>query len=220
MEWLKQQFAALKDQGHPEHRRVKIALIALFGLAAFLIFSAAPGQTVPRELSPEPMTSEGPVPEEVGAAGTGAFAEGQLDSVLVVHIAGAVVEPGVYRLPLGARVHDAVAMAGGFLKDAAAGSVNLARTLVDGEQVWVLMESEFASVAVTEGGMLATQGLLNLNRADAASLEDLPGIGPTLAARIVDYRNRNGPFGKASDLLEVSGIGEKLFAGLKDLVTT
>lgn len=131
-----------------------------------------------------------------------------------VHVHGAVTTPGLYRLSEGARVVDAVAAAGGLTDDADAGAVNLARTLLDGEQVRVPVIGETPPAAGADSA-----GRVRVNAADAAALETLPGIGPALAQRIIAWRTDNGPFRSVEDLLAVPGIGEKVLAGLRDLVT-
>ena len=143
---------------------------------------------------------------------------------IYVHIVGFVRHPGLYRLDSGARVVDAVFAADGFSAKADQSSINLARILTDGEQVFVtgLGNGWRAGNPVSSGGesvkLKSASGLINLNRADEASIESLPGVGPTLAARIVDWRLANGGFKSKADLQKVSGIGDKLFAKLKDLV--
>jgi len=131
--------------------------------------------------------------------------------VVKVHVVGEVQNPGLYELTLGSRVEDAISAAGGFEQDAVQHSVNLARTLSDGEQIVVLGESD---IAAGESG-----GLISINRADIEQLDKLPGVGPSLAARIIDLRTQLGSFSDIRQLREVSGIGEKLFANIKDLVT-
>jgi competence protein ComEA len=125
-----------------------------------------------------------------------------------VHITGEVKRPGVYQISPGMRLFEAIGLAGGFTKSAIQDSVNLARVINDGEQI------------VVSGGESAsnTDNLIHLNRATASELDSLPGIGPTLANRIVDYREANGSFGKVGDLQKVAGIGDKLFSGIKELV--
>ena len=133
-----------------------------------------------------------------------------------VHIVGEVKTPGVYALEVGSRLFDAVVAAGGFLRDADQASVNLARQLTDGEQVLVLKLG-----AAPSGGSASAGGAgqkVSLNRATQAELEALPGVGPTLAGRIIDWRQANGGFKRKEDLLKVGGIGQKLFAGLSKLV--
>ncbi|QAY61922.1 ComEA family DNA-binding protein [Microbacterium protaetiae] len=135
---------------------------------------------------------------------------------MYVHVAGAVRQPGLYLLPDGSRLVDAVAAAGGFAKDAARDGVNLARPVSDGEQVVVPREGEEPEDAASG---TAPDGTVNLNTADQAALETLPRIGPALAQRIIQWREQNGRFTSVDDLLAVSGIGEKLLAGIRDQVT-
>jgi len=149
--------------------------------------------------------------DQTPAATSGAGAE------IYVHVSGAVREPGLYVLPDRSRVVDAVAAAGGFAKSAARDGVNLARELSDGEQLVVPKKGEEATVA--PGGGVTAGGKLNLNTADQSALEELPGIGPALGQRIIAWRDENGRFTSVDDLLAVSGIGEKVLAGLRDLVT-
>jgi len=134
-----------------------------------------------------------------------------------VHIVGQVKNPGVYSLTVGARLFDAVVAAGGFLEKADQSSVNLARTLTDGEQILVLKLGESLGGGVSSGGLAG--GLVSLNRGTEAELETLPGVGPALAGRIIDWRSANGGFKKKEDLLNVGGIGDKLFAGISKLVS-
>ena len=135
---------------------------------------------------------------------------------IFVHIAGSVKHPGIYQLDSGARVYEAVLAAGGLSTKANQLSINLARVLTDGEQL--LVASTLKSV--NEQFQLPTQpSLLSLNQASPKQLEELPGVGPALAGRMVDWRTANGGFKSKEDLLNVSGIGDKLYAGIKDLVS-
>ncbi|NEN06502.1 helix-hairpin-helix domain-containing protein [Diaminobutyricibacter tongyongensis] len=153
-------------------------------------------------------------------SGTGA---GTAAPVLLVHVLGAVVRPGIVELRPGARVVDAIAAAGGLAADANPGGVNLARSVADGEQLVVPREGEvIAPQAPTAGGVTGGApggALVNLNLASAAELQALPRIGPALAQRIVDWREAHGLFASPADLMKVSGIGQTLFDALKDLVT-
>lgn len=146
--------------------------------------------------------------------------------VIVVHVVGAVREPGIVELPPGSRVVDAIAAARGPTDEAALAGVNLARELVDGEQLLVPTAQQVAEGTVPGGsgaaagtGAGAGTGQVNLNSADAALLDSLPGIGPAIAARIIAWRDENGPFRSVDELLAVSGIGEKTLEGFRDLVT-
>jgi competence protein ComEA len=152
---------------------------------------------------------------------------------LVVHVVGQVRRPGVVVLPPGARVGEALARAGGALPGADLGALNLARALVDGEQVRVPRPGEAppaaaevpggagaaGSAGAAGGGTAGSAAPVNLNTATVAVLEELPGVGPVLAQRIVDWRTEHGRFTSVDELAEVSGIGEKMFAALQDKVT-
>lgn len=156
-------------------------------------------------------------------------------SPVFVHVHGRVALPGLYELAAGARVVDVVAAAGGFTDDADQGAVNLARPLVDGEQLLVPAVGELpaggggaagtsagsgAAAGATGGGAGgdAGGGLVDLNTADATVLETLPGVGPATSAAVLEWRRQNGSFRSVDDLLEVPGIGEKTLESLRPLV--
>jgi len=132
---------------------------------------------------------------------------------IFVHIAGLVKKPGIYQLDSGSRVFDVVLLAGGFTAKANEASVNLARVLTDGEQIIV------GKIGAQSASGTQSSNLISLNSSSASQLEDLPGVGPALAGRIVDWREANGGYKTKEDLLNVAGIGDKLFASIKDLVT-
>lgn len=136
---------------------------------------------------------------------------------IYVHLLGAVAHPGLYALPSDSRAIDAVAAAGGFAVDADRSALNLARFLSDGEQVYVPVEGEIPQGSFGPAGTIG--GKVNLNTADEATLQTLPGVGPALAARIIAWRDTNGRFAAPEDLTGVSGIGEKTFAAMEDFVT-
>ena len=211
-------------------------VIALVALAVALVVAA---------LQPGPASIVGP-PDAASSSGrpsSTAAASGALISGgggtptpsagAFVHVLGAVARPGVFQLAAGARVVDAIAAAGGLLPEADPGAVNLARPVVDGEQLYVprLGESPPAapvqpSAAPGAGGQGSTggtggtgTGLVNLNTASQSELETLPRVGPALAGRIIDYRTQHGGFTSVDDLKEVSGIGEATFAAIAPHVT-
>jgi competence protein ComEA len=142
---------------------------------------------------------------------------------LLVHVAGAVRVPGVHELPAGARVLDAVEVAGGLAPDADGARLNLAAPVSDGERVYVLRTGEPAPppVAGGSGGGTgsAVGGPVDLNTADEAALDALPGVGPATAAAIVAHRQQIGRFTSVDQLLDVRGIGEAKLEALRDLVT-
>lgn len=158
-----------------------------------------------------------------GPGGPGSVPSGPQQ--LVVHVVGMVKRPGVVLLRPGARVRDAVGKAGGALPGADLAAVNLARVVVDGEQVRVPRPGEAASAPDASssgpdgaGAPGSTGGLVNLNTASESALEELPGVGPVLAQRIIDWRTEHGRFTSVDELAEVSGIGEKMFAQLQGKV--
>ena len=144
------------------------------------------------------------------------------DTPIVVYISGAVPRPGVYALPKGARVQDAISAAGGFLADADKTGINLARQLDDGEQLDIPFGEGASLVIPTPGAEEVEPGeadLVNINSASQAELETLPGIGPTTAQKIIEYREENGPFQSTEDIMNVSGIGPGTYERIKDLIT-
>ena len=140
---------------------------------------------------------------------------------VIVHITGAVPRPGVYALPQGARVQDAISAAGGFLAEAEKTQVNLARLVEDGEKLDILYIEGASPIIPTPGATIiaATTDLIDLNIASQAELESLPGIGPTTALKIIEYREQNGPFLATEDIINVSGIGPGTYERIKDLIT-
>jgi competence protein ComEA len=147
---------------------------------------------------------------------------------MLVHVVGQVRHPGVVRLKVGSRVLDAVRLAGGATSSADLNHVNLARVVTDGEQIAVPRPGEASPVAGASGtagagpaapgggsegsGGGSAAGLVDLNAADASALDSLPGVGPVLSQRILDWRAANGRFTSVDELGEVSGIGDKLLA--------
>ena len=166
---------------------------------------------------PEPIVMEEPLPV------TGS----QPEEVIQVYVIGAVANPGVYKLPPDARILEAVELARA-LPEADLEKINLAQKVEDGDAVWVPRqgeESDPTSLGTAMTGIVgapaaASSGKVNINRASAQELDDrLPGIGPALAQRIIDYRTLHGRFSTAEELKEVSGIGDKKYAELQDLIT-
>lgn len=206
-----------------------LAVMVLVGRTVLADRAAAP---VPVAASPTGVTTGGDRSSFAPASSTpsGGSASARSSGEVYVHVVGRVRSPGVVRIPAGSRVADAVERAGGASGGADLTQVNLARVAVDGEQVVVPRQGE--QVAPTPGaagpGPAAAGGapagetgaaLVPLNTADQAALEALPGVGPVLAERIIEWRTTNGGFTTVEELNEVSGIGEKLFAQISPKVS-
>jgi competence protein ComEA len=144
---------------------------------------------------------------------------------MIVHITGAVLDPGVYTQPPGSRVMDAIQAAGGLTNEADTTLINLARIVEDGMQIWVPSKSVDNFVGENPGGgVLDTpaahqQGLININTATQSELETLSGIGPVIAKAIMQYRQENGPFEEIEAIQSVSGIGPVTFEKIRDFIT-
>ena len=138
---------------------------------------------------------------------------------VTVYVCGAVRSPGVVRLPAGARVCDAIELAGGATTAAELAAVNLAAKVIDGQQI-VVPERGAAPAAAAAGTSSSTAGaLVNINTAGIDELEGLQGVGPATAQAIVDYRTEQGPFTAIEDIMDVPGIGDAKFAAIKDAIT-
>ena len=145
-------------------------------------------------------------------AATGGVSYTTVPEAIVIHVSGAVNRPGLVTVPSSARVADAIAGAGGAATGADLASLNLASSVRDGDQIVVPLVG-----AATAPGAVIDRGI-DLNRATAAELESLPGVGPVLAGRIVAYRDLHGPFATVEDLMDVGGIGEAKLAAMRDSI--
>ena len=209
-----------------------VALVAVL-IGAWLIASR------PRELPVSAVShhpgSAGPVaaggPSVAGAAPparSGPASAATASTVVVVDVAGKVRHPGLYRLPAGSRVDDAIRAAGGARRGVDLSTLNLAAKVVDGQQIAVGTTGAPAAAAPAGGdppapaggdGTAASGGPVDLNTASLTQLETLPGVGPVLGQHIVDYRSQHGRFGSVDELRNVSGIGDVRFTQLRPLVT-
>jgi competence protein ComEA len=136
-----------------------------------------------------------------------------------VFVSGAVALPDVYELPARSLVRDAIRAAGGSTADTDWDQINLAREVKDQEHIIVPALKQAGPVGSELQAPQVTSGLINLNTATAAELEALPGIGPGLAQRIIEYRTQHGPFPSLEDVQKVQGIGPKIYETLKDRIT-
>jgi competence protein ComEA len=142
---------------------------------------------------------------------------------IVVHVVGAVPKPGVYEFPQGSRVRDAVAAAGGLLAEADPAALNLAAMLEDGQRLEIPYQAGAEPASASAQGINSestpSADLININTATLEELDSLPGIGPTTAQKIIEYRQQHGPFQTIEDIMNVSGIGPATFDKIKDLIT-
>ncbi|MCF0130462.1 MAG: ComEA family DNA-binding protein [Pseudobutyrivibrio sp.] len=135
---------------------------------------------------------------------------------IYVHISGAVNNPGVYKLSFGSRVYEVVEAAGGLASDADDRDLNQAAMLSDGEKIYVFSVNE--RTTVTEEAQVANDGKVSINTASADELKTLSGIGQSKADNIVAYRQQNGDFSSLEDIMQVTGIGQGIFAQIKDSI--
>lgn len=141
---------------------------------------------------------------------------------ILVHISGCVKENKVVSLPIGSRVNDAIEAAGGLTDDADLSSVNLAYILEDGEKIYIPKKGEEISNAdsISNNSLsLNKKSKININTATQAELEFIPGIGPSIALKIITYRNENGKFKSIEDVKNISGIGDNKFEKMKDYIS-
>ena len=177
----------------------KIVVGSLFALVLYLLGSSFSSETQANKLDLSEVTQI--VSESQ-----------QIQGEVFVHVVGEVANPGLYALAVGSRVEDAIELAGGMTNSAFEQSVNLARMVSDGEQIVVLNRSQVSTAE-------KNSSFVSLNNATLEQLESLPGVGPSLAQRIIDYRNQIGSFSDLLQLREVSGIGEKLYAKISQHLT-
>jgi competence protein ComEA len=209
-----------------------VVLVAAVGFGARVAWAKAAStpQVVAPSQTGSALGSRARTGTALASSTTASGGGGPPAGTVTVHVVGQVLRPGVLTMPAGSRVSDAVTKAG-VGKGAALAANNHARPLVDGEQIQVPKPGEV--VAAPEAGASAGSssaaggeaggpgggaGPVNLNTATAAQLEDLPGVGPVLAQRIIDWRTEHGRFTSVDELGEVSGIGEKIFAALQPKV--
>lgn len=159
-------------------------------------------------------TAQAPVPV-IQKTSSAEAPDSRIEELVAVHVAGMVASPGFYEIPKGSRVKDAIEAAGGALEGADLDSINLAAPIADGEKVFVPKPGETAPADQSPGN---SGGKVNLNIANQSQLEELPGVGPVLAQRIIEYRQKKGGFTSVRQLMEVEGIGQKKYGSLKDLV--
>jgi competence protein ComEA len=194
------------EQWLERYRAVLIFGLVALALVAIILFQALRPPAEPIILStPTPL----PSPEAT-----------LTPRPLRVYVSGAVHQPDVYALPPDSIIKDAIMAAGGSADDADLDRINLALPVADGQHVYVPRVGEDNPPVQPPAGRSSSPSKVNINTADSVALDALPGIGPTLAQRIVDYRQAHGTFVGIEDILEVSGIGPGTFEKIRDLITT
>ena len=196
-------FSEIKERlpEYSESQKRALATISLLAIGfACLLFATTRGSAIAQE-TPKPLLSLSPVKQTI-----------------LVHVAGKVKKPDVYPLLQGSRVADAIKAAGGAKKGVDLSDINLARILIDGEQIYV---GYVAAVdrSTPKNSVKKYTGIININRATKAEFDSLVGIGPVIAGKIVTYRNQNGSFMAIEDLLKVSGIGAKTLERIRPRLT-
>lgn len=198
-----------------------LVVLVVAALTYLVLARIPPAPAAPEAPAAEPSAPVVPEPSLAsGGEPPGASEQSPSSGVIVVHVAGAVVDPGLVEVAAGTRVAEAIERAGGSTEDADLDALNLAAPVADGQQVYVPRQGEAVPPAAAgTDSPDSGSGLVNVNTADAAALETLPGIGPALADRILSWRSENGPFPSVDALTNVSGIGPATLARLRDLVT-
>ncbi len=141
-------------------------------------------------------------------------------TLVVVFVNGAVVNPGIYELPEGSRLYEAIDLAGGLLSGADSKHIQMARIIEDEETIYIpLIGEEAESMLIGSSYISSATSKVNINKANEAELATLNGIGPALAQRIIDYRTNNGPFKDIGGIKNVSGIGDKKYEAIKDYIS-
>lgn len=212
------------------HTPILIGVLVLAGIALIFalsnVFASAKGAVFELEVS---SSHSGDVRAQNSSSSSSSCSEEEVEPACIyVFVSGAVASPGVFSLPEGSRVNDAIGAAGGFSEGAATDYNNLARTCVDGEQIHVPSLEEASQgatdtapgISAPSAALPGTQNtsLININTATAQDLESLPGVGPTTAQKIVANREAEGPFSTPDEIMRVSGIGEKKYAAFADLI--
>lgn len=193
----------------------------LFGICLYMIFLSGCGKTVSYFEEADRTTEETAVLKEPETEETDTSEAEEC----CVYVCGAVKNPGVYRLPSGSRIYEAVLLAGGLREDACEDSLNQAEELTDGQMIKILTEeeagksSEVSDLENSDSKASVADGRINLNTAKAEELMTLPGIGAAKAQSILSYRDEKGGFSSIEEIMDITGIKEGVYSKIKDYIT-
>lgn len=205
MERLRELYFKFKDN----KKIIRTAAVIMLIIAAVLVF----------EMKGNNDTITVKEAGEKAAAATETTEEKETQN-MYVDMGGEVMSPGVYKMKSGSRVFEAIEKAGGLTAKADTTAINQAEQVKDGQKITIPARTSRSSTAES-GGTVSSPGtsMININTADSADLQEIPGVGPVTAEKIIEYRNQNGDFRQKSDIKNVSGIGDKTYAKMKDKIT-
>ena len=193
-----------------EHKKIARAAAVVLIMIVAVVFFGHNGEKeeIPIQLPEETKNTETSelTPEETEQA------------EIFVDISGQVKKPGVYQITEGTRLFEVIKMAGGLTSDADKDGFNQAEVVSDGEKIVIPAKGEGVDSPISSG--TTASGLININTADSTALQEIPGVGPATADKIIAYRNENGRFASKEDIKNVSGIGDKTYEKMKDKITT
>ncbi|MBQ3281843.1 MAG: helix-hairpin-helix domain-containing protein [Eubacterium sp.] len=213
----------IKNADYKSLLLITAAAVMILGAAVFFIYLYGKSETIPIVSSAGTGVSSAETGVSAAAAGD-ATAEGPTDISIYVDVSGCVKDPGVYEVQPGSRIFEVIDKAGGFTKHADTALINQAEQVTDGMKINVPDKRKTQKAAVSEeqssGGTAASaESLININTADSQTLQQISGIGPVTAEKIIRYREENGAFSSVDDIVNVSGIGDKTLEKIRPRIT-
>ena len=201
-------------------KQIRIAVIAIVVITALLLFGGN-GEKDEIVVETEGETQELLINEKADAVADMQTTEPQASAAkLIVDISGCIKSPGVYEIADGTRLHEVIELAGGLTQDADINAINQAELVADGQKILIPVKAEEVDVESSHAstGGSRNNGKININQADSSALQEIPGVGPATADKIIQYREANGRFQSIEDIKNVNGIGDKTFEKMKDQI--